>query len=96
MNPKSSTPIDIELGRRLREARERIGLSQTTLGEAVGVTFQQVQKYEKGQNRLSVVRLLSIANALNTPVESFLEGLSDMARGEQNRQSRGSRRWPKK
>ena len=60
MNPRATTPLDVELGKRLRSAREKAGVTQMALAEELGITFQQVQKYEWGKSRLSVGRLLSI------------------------------------
>jgi transcriptional regulator with XRE-family HTH domain len=90
MNPKATTPLDVELGRRLREARTKAGVTQMALAETLGITFQQIQKYEWGINRLSVGRLLSIASALDTSAESLLVGLSAMARTAPNGRARGS------
>jgi transcriptional regulator with XRE-family HTH domain len=74
MDPRSATVGDKEIGRRIREARHAGALSQTDLAERVGVTFQQVQKYEKGANRVSVGRLHRIAEALGVSALSLLEG----------------------
>jgi|SRR5215218_7129790 len=63
---KRSTEVDMEVGRRID-----LGMSQTDLAAAIGVTFQQVQKYEKGANRLGAGRLSQIASALDMPVASF-------------------------
>lgn len=60
--------IDREIGRRILEARLSADQSQSDLGRAIGLTFQQVQKYEKGTNRVSVSRLISIADALGVPL----------------------------
>ena len=67
--------IDIHVGRRLREARLAKGMSQEALGKALGISFQQVQKYEKGSNRIGGSRLWDISNILETPVGFFFEGL---------------------
>ncbi len=66
---------DFHIGRRLREARLAKGMSQDALGKAIGVSFQQVQKYEKGSNRISGSRLWGICNALETPVDFLFDGL---------------------
>ena len=68
-------PVDVQVGARMRELRIRAGMSQTTLGEAMNVSFQQVQKYEKGTNRMGASRLIQIASVLNVPVEALFEGL---------------------
>ena len=66
---------DMHIGRRLREARLARGLSQGALGKKLGVTFQQVQKYESGANRIGGSRLWDISETLEVPVAYFFEGL---------------------
>lgn len=73
--PLEIDPIDAFVGNRLRERRVFKGMSQDKLAKKDGVTFQQVQKYEKGHNRLSVSRLVHFATILETPPTWFLEGL---------------------
>jgi len=73
VNKRSTTGSDAFVGKQIKIARLEIGVSQTELGEAIGVTFQQIQKYEKGQNRVSVARLMMIARALCKPMEYFYE-----------------------
>jgi transcriptional regulator with XRE-family HTH domain len=68
-------PVDCHVGRRIRTRRRDLGLSQERLGEAIDLTFQQVQKYERGANRVSASKLWEIARALNTSVSYFYEGL---------------------
>ncbi len=68
-------PIDIEVGRRIRARRSEIGMSQTTLSSHLDLTFQQVQKYERGSNRCAPSTLVKIAKAMNVNVEYFVEGL---------------------
>jgi len=70
---KSPNPIDVHVGSRVRLRRTMAKLSQTELGEALGVTFQQVQKYEKGTNRIGASRMQRIAETLNVPVSFFFE-----------------------
>jgi transcriptional regulator with XRE-family HTH domain len=70
-------PIDVHVGRRLRLRRTLLGMSQERLGELLGLTFQQVQKYERGANRVSASKLWEIAAALKTPVAYFYDGLGD-------------------
>jgi transcriptional regulator with XRE-family HTH domain len=70
---KAPNPIDQQVGARLRMQRMLVGMSQEKLGEALGVTFQQIQKYEKGSNRVSASTLKQIAQALNVPPSFFLE-----------------------
>jgi transcriptional regulator with XRE-family HTH domain len=67
-------PADVRFGRRMRAARLTLGLSQTELGAAIGVTFQQVQKYERGTNRVRASMLEGLAAALNVPITYFFEG----------------------
>lgn len=74
MAKKSPDPIDVEVGRRIRIERTSRGISQTDLGKKIGVTFQQVQKYEKGLNRVGASRLTMIANVLGVPVATFFGG----------------------
>jgi len=66
--------IDIEVGQRIRIQRLALGLSQTELADRIGVTFQQVQKYEKGANRVGAGRLTQIAKVLSVTVGSFFDG----------------------
>lgn len=68
-------PVDVTVGNRVREMRIRKGLSQQALGERVGVSFQQIQKYERGTNRMGSSRLVQIADVLDVPVSSFFDGL---------------------
>ncbi len=71
-------PVDIHVGRRLRERRTVMGVSQETLAEAIGVSFQQVQKYERGANRISASRLWLAARLLGVAVDHFFVGLPGM------------------
>lgn len=72
--------IDHHVGKRLRRRRRLLGLTQSQLADAVGIRFQQVQKYEAGANRVSASRLFELAEALDVPVQYFYEGLE--GRGE--------------
>ena len=72
--PKLATEADRKIGSRIAAVRAAQGLSQTALGHAIGVSFQQVQKYEKGRNRIGAGRLQTIADLLNVPVETFFAG----------------------
>lgn len=74
MSVRNPEPIDAVVGKHIRLRRLSKGLSQTELGKRVGVTFQQVQKYEKGVNRVGASRLLRIAEVLEVPVSFFFEG----------------------
>lgn len=71
---KGPDPIDIHVGQRVRARRKMLGLSQTQLGQELGVTFQQVQKYERGTNRIGSSRLFRMSNTLDVPVAYFFEG----------------------
>lgn len=72
---KSPNPIDVHVGSRVRLRRMLIGMSQERLGESLNLTFQQVQKYEKGQNRIGSSRLYVIASVLNVPVQFFFDDM---------------------
>jgi len=72
---KSPNPIDIHVGSRVRLRRMMIGMSQERLGEKLNLTFQQVQKYEKGANRIGASRLFTIASILDVPVQFFFEDM---------------------
>jgi transcriptional regulator with XRE-family HTH domain len=72
-------PSDVHVGKRVRMRRMMLGRSQTQLGEALGITFQQVQKHEKGTNRISASRLQQISETFQVPVGFFFEGLPDGA-----------------
>jgi transcriptional regulator with XRE-family HTH domain len=73
--PAVANPIDQHIGRRIRERRRALGMNQATLASALGLTFQQVQKYEHGFNHVSVCRLYEIAGILNVAVGNFFDGL---------------------
>jgi len=70
---KQANPIDAQVGNRVRLRRMLIGMSQERLGDALGLTFQQVQKYEKGVNRIGAGRLFQVARILGVPVTYFYE-----------------------
>jgi transcriptional regulator with XRE-family HTH domain len=76
MPKKQANPIDVQVGNRVRIRRMLIGMSQERLGDLLGLTFQQVQKYEKGVNRIGAGRLFEVARILNVPVDFFYEGLA--------------------
>ncbi|MCO4052936.1 MAG: helix-turn-helix transcriptional regulator [Bosea sp.] len=71
---KIPNPIDKHVGARVRMRRLLVSMSQERLGEALGITFQQIQKYEKGANRIGASRLQQIAKILGVPVEFFFDG----------------------
>lgn len=68
-------PVDVHVGNRLKLRRTMIGMSQDKLGQTVGLTFQQIQKYEKGANRIGASRLYQFATILDVPPAWFFEGL---------------------
>jgi transcriptional regulator with XRE-family HTH domain len=78
---KQANPIDAQVGSRLRLRRMMIGMSQERLGELLGLTFQQVQKYEKGVNRIGAGRLFEIARILGVPIFYFYETVSEQLAG---------------
>jgi transcriptional regulator with XRE-family HTH domain len=65
--------IDVHIGRRMRERRSLLGISQTALGASMGVTFQQVQKYERGASRIGATRLFEVSRRLDVPISFFFE-----------------------
>lgn len=83
-NERSSTAIDAYVGRRLKQRREELGLSQERLADFLGISFQQVQKYERGFNRVGASRLFQIGEALGVPTAFFFEGIEPMGRGTLN------------
>ena len=72
---RSTAAIDDHVGRRIRERRILLGLTQQELGEMIGVTYQQAHKYERGINRVSAGRLFEIARVLSAPITYFYEGM---------------------
>lgn len=74
-NPRKSNPVDVHVGSRVRLRRMLLGMSQEKLGESLGLTFQQVQKYEKGSNRIGASRLFELARILGVSVQYFFEEL---------------------
>jgi transcriptional regulator with XRE-family HTH domain len=75
MTRRDPNYIDVHVGTRMRMRRQLINMSQERLGELLGITFQQVQKYEKGSNRISASRLFYSAKTLGVPVQFFFDGL---------------------
>ena len=74
--PRSPTAVDQHVGARVRAARLEAGKSQTDVAESLGLTFQQVQKYEKGTNRISPGTLLELSRLFDTPVQFFFDGMA--------------------
>ena len=77
MPKKQANPIDVQVGGRVRIRRMLIGMSQERLGDLLGLTFQQVQKYEKGVNRIGAGRLFEVSRILGVPIDFFYEGIGD-------------------
>ncbi|MGF1641214.1 MAG: helix-turn-helix domain-containing protein [Rhodospirillales bacterium] len=75
--PGTPNPVDIHVGSRVRLRRTLLGLSQEKLGEAVGLTFQQIQKYERGANRIGASRLFEFSRILDVPVSFFFDDMPD-------------------
>src|SRR5271154_7500275 len=78
---KQANPIDIQVGNRVRIRRMLIGMSQERLGDLLDLTFQQVQKYEKGVNRIGAGRLFEVSRILGVPIDYFYEGVSNQMGG---------------
>ena len=76
MTMKMPNPIDVHVGSRLRMRRMLVGMSQEKLGESLDLTFQQIQKYEKGSNRISASRLFDMARILDVPVQFFFDDMA--------------------
>ena len=82
--PEARTPnvVDLHVGGRVRMRRKMLGMSQEALADALGLTFQQVQKYERGANRVSASKLYEIAKTFQVPVSFFFDGLPDTTTDE--------------
>ena len=74
--PRNPTVVDQHVGARMRAARLEAGKSQTEVAESLGLTFQQVQKYEKGTNRISAGKLHELSRLFDTPVQFFFDGMA--------------------
>lgn len=81
MSKKVPNPVDVHVGSRVRLRRMLVGMSQEKLGEMLGLTFQQIQKYEKGANRIGASRLYQIAQILEVPVQFFFEDMAEEHKG---------------
>jgi transcriptional regulator with XRE-family HTH domain len=79
MEPTSRlpNPVDVHVGARVRQLRKHLALSQSALADPIGLTFQQLQKYERGSNRISASKLFEIAAILKAPISYFFEGFSE-------------------
>jgi transcriptional regulator with XRE-family HTH domain len=80
-NSRRANPIDKHVGERVRMRRMLLGMSQERLGEHLGLTFQQVQKYEKGVNRIGASRLFDLAQVLGVPIQFFYENMPSSVSG---------------
>ena len=81
--PGTPNPVDIHVGSRVRLRRTLLGLSQEKLGEAVGLTFQQIQKYERGANRIGASRLFEFSRILDVPVSFFFDDMPHLMSSEE-------------
>ncbi len=81
MTENGPNPVDVHVGSRVRLRRTLLGLSQEKLGEAVGLTFQQIQKYERGANRIGASRLFEFSRILDVPVSFFFDDMADRVMG---------------
>ncbi len=71
-------PVDVHVGARLRQRRTLLGMSQTTLGEGIGISFQQMQKYERGMNRIGSSRLFDLSRVLDVPIQFFFDDMPNV------------------
>ena len=76
---RTPNPVDLHVGLRIRLRRKELGVSQEKLADSIGLTFQQIQKYERAANRVSASKLWEMARALDTSIAYFFEGLGDAA-----------------
>jgi len=88
------SPIDVHVGARLRRRRTLSGMSQTTLGYAIGLTFQQVQKYENGANRISASRLFDLSRVFDVPIEYFFDDMPTAVAASSPAQGGGKAKKP--
>jgi transcriptional regulator with XRE-family HTH domain len=87
-----SHPVDVHVGVRLRQRRALLGMSQTVLAKSVGLTFQQIQKYERGSNRMGSSRLYEFARVLDVPVSHFFDEMTSQAATGRNKPGRPRKR----
>ncbi|BDG70859.1 helix-turn-helix domain-containing protein [Roseomonas fluvialis] len=85
-----ASPIDVHVGTRVRLRRTLLGMSQEKLGEALGLTFQQIQKYERGVNRIGASRLFDLARVLDVPIGFFFDDMAPELGGNAANRSRGA------
>jgi transcriptional regulator with XRE-family HTH domain len=84
-----SSPVDVHVGSRIRLRRTLLGMSQERLGEALGLTFQQVQKYERGANRVSASRLFDLSRVLDVPISFFYDDMPEEIGGSSSGRALG-------
>ena len=82
-------PVDVHVGARLRQRRTLLGMTQSKLGDAIGLTFQQMQKYEKGTNRISASRLFDLSRVLDVPIQFFFDDMPTAVAASSPAQGRG-------
>ena len=87
---RAPNPVDVHVGTRVRLRRTLLGMTQTGLGQAIGLTFQQVQKYERGVNRIGSSRLYDLARVLEVPVNFFFEAMPKELAAKSGVASRGA------
>ncbi len=87
-------PVDVHVGARLRVHRTLLGMNQTMLGEAIGLTFQQVQKYESGANRISASRLFDLSRLLDVPIQNFFDDMPTAVAASSPAQGGGKAKKP--
>ncbi|HJS87412.1 MAG TPA: helix-turn-helix transcriptional regulator [Acetobacteraceae bacterium] len=88
------SPIDVHVGSRIRLRRTLLGMSQERLGDQLGLTFQQVQKYERGVNRVGASRLFDLARVLDVPISFFFDDMPDGLAGHPSRRAVGTPATP--
>ncbi len=87
-------PVDVHVGARLRQRRTLLGMNQTVLGDATGLTFQQIQKYENGKNRISASRLFNLSRLLDVPVQYFFDDMPTAVAASSPAQGGGKAKKP--
>ncbi len=89
--PGTPNPVDVHVGSRVRLRRTLLGVSQEKLGDAVGLTFQQIQKYERGANRIGASRIYELSRILDVPVSFFFDDMPDELKTHEGRFAAGLR-----
>ncbi len=87
-------PVDVHVGARLRQRRTLLGMNQTKLGVAIGITFQQVQKYEKGTNRIGASRLFDLSRVLDVPIQFYFDDMPNAVAASSPAQGGGKAKKP--